>query len=185
MVLTDREIEQALSQQQIIISPRPNLDEALSSTSIDLTLSNKFSEWKTVPGIPIRPGAPGFDYTNTLAMQTHYTLDIFTLKPKHFVLAWTEEEVTLPLNSRIAARVEGKSSLARLGVSVHVTAPTIHSGFAGHIQLEMYNFSTIDIMLDKGMRVCQLIFEGTLGTPQKGYAGMFAGQKPAGFQDRH
>ena len=182
MVLTDREIEQALSQKQIIIDPRPNLAEALSSTSLDLTLSDRFSEWKSMPGTSISPGAEGYDYENTLSLQSHQTSNNFTLKPKSFVLAWTLEEVILPFYSRIAARVEGKSSLARLGVSVHVTAPTIHSGFEGNIQLEMYNFGNLDIILSKGMRACQLIFETTLGTPSKGYSGQFSGQKPSGHQ---
>ncbi|MHB8886794.1 MAG: dCTP deaminase [Methylovirgula sp.] len=183
MVLTDREIEQALSQKQIIIEPSPNLEEALSSTSLDLTLSNRFSTWKNSPGISISPGAKDYDYQNmVLSLQDHHTSGAFTLKSKHFVLAWTHEEVILPFESRIAARVEGKSSLARLGVSVHVTAPTIHSGFQGPIQLEMYNFGCLDIILTPGMRVCQLIFEGTFGTPAKGYKGQFWGQKPPGKQ---
>lgn len=181
MVLTDREIEQALSQHQIKIEPKPDLAVSLSSTSLDLTLSDRFSTWKKVSGMSVRPGARGFNYNNTLALQEQLTSDSFTLHPHCFVLAWTHEEVTLPLNSRIAARVEGKSSLARFGVSVHVTAPTIHSGFTGHIQLEMFNFGDLEIILEKGMRVCQLIFEMTFGTPQKGYQGIFSGQKPTSF----
>lgn len=183
MVLTDREIEQALSQKQIIIDPLPNLAQSLSSTSLDLTLSDRFSTWKDLKGMSISPGADGYDYVkNTLALQDHQTSATFVLKPKGFVLAWTHEEVVLPLFSRIAARVEGKSSLARVGVSVHVTAPTIHSGFEGHIQLEMYNFGCLDINLTQGMKVCQLIFETTMGTPAKGYKGMFSGQKPTGLK---
>ncbi len=95
------------------------------------------------------------------------------------VLAWTKETVDIPGCSRLAARVEGKSSLARLGVSVHITAPTIHNGFRGPIQLEMYNFGLNEIVLDAGMRICQLIFEQTLGMPEQGYAGVFLDQKPS------
>ena len=182
MIFTDLEIKSALSQGQIKIDPIPNFDKALSSTSIDLTLSNKFSEWKEMQGVPLRPGVDGYDYTTIQALQTHHTLSEFTLKPKHFVLAWTHEEVSLPYSSKIAARVEGKSSLARLGISVHVTAPTIHCGFEGNIQLEMYNFSNRDIILDQGMRICQLIFEMTTGTPEAGYTGKFQGQTPQGFK---
>lgn len=181
MVLTDREIEQALAQKQIQIEPKPDLAVSLSSTSLDLTLSDRFSEWSKGAGMSIRPGAKGFDYNKTLGLQEQRTSETFTLHPHCFVLAWTHEEVTLPLYSRIAARVEGKSSLARFGVSVHVTAPTIHSGFTGHIQLEMFNFGNLEIILEKGMRICQLIFETTMGTPQKGYQGIFSGQKPTSF----
>ena len=72
--------------------------------------------------------------------------------------------------------MEGKSSLARLGLGIHITAPTIHAGFAGQIQLEMCNFGPNEIILDVGMPICQLIFELTYGTPVKGYTGRFAGQ---------
>jgi len=68
------------------------------------------------------------------------------------------------------------SSLARLGLGVHVTAPTIHAGFDGHIRLEMVNHGKLPIRLRTGMRICQLIFEQTLGTPDKGYRGHFSGQ---------
>ncbi len=178
MVLTDREIEIALSQGDIIIRPLPNMKEALSSTSIDLTLSSRFSEWKDKPGIPIRPGTPGYKHSNTDDLRNTFDADSYTLKSKSFVLAWTKEYVHLPLKSRIAARVEGKSTVARLGVSVHVTAPTIHSDFKGNIQLEMFNYGGLDVILDKDMRICQLIFEYTSGTPNKGYTGVYLGQTP-------
>jgi dCTP deaminase len=75
-----------------------------------------------------------------------------------------------------AARVEGKSSLARLGLGVHITAPTIHAGFDGQIRLELVNHGHFPITIKSGMRVCQLIFEQTLGTPERGYKGQFSGQ---------
>lgn len=84
--------------------------------------------------------------------------------------------------------MEGKSSLARLGLGVHVTAPTIHAGFgykdadpefAGNpIQLEIWNTGPLPIVLKPGMRVCQLVFEQVDGTPEQGYAGQFAIQGP-------
>lgn len=80
-------------------------------------------------------------------------------------------------DTRIAARVEGKSSLARIGLAVHITAPTIHAGFDGQIRLEIVNHGPLPILLKPGMRICQLIFEQTLGTPDKVYGGQFAGQK--------
>lgn len=98
------------------------------------------------------------------------------LNPGVFVLGWTEEEIELPVHARHAARVEGKSSLARLGIGIHITAPTIHAGFKGTIQLEICNHGLLKVKPMQGMPVCQLIFEQTLGTPQKGYAGQFFGQ---------
>ncbi|WP_352883362.1 hypothetical protein [Mesorhizobium sp. M1396] len=71
--------------------------------------------------------------------------------------------VELTSHSRIAARVEGKSSMARLGIGVHLTAPTIHAGFAGQIRLEMVNHNTIPVKLKPGMRICQLILNRPWG----------------------
>jgi dCTP deaminase len=99
------------------------------------------------------------------------------------------EQIQLPHRSRLAARVEGKSSLARLGLGVHVTAPTIHAGFGeksanpeflgNPIQLEIWNTGPLPIVLKPGLRICQPIFEHVDGTPEQGYAGQFATQGPA------
>jgi dCTP deaminase len=178
MILTDREIEIALDRGQISIDPRPPR-EALSSTSIDLTLARAFAEWSAKAGQAIRPGAEGYVYAQfAKEFQKRIDTDLYTLSPRAFVLAWTAERMSIPVDSRLAARVEGKSSLARLGVGIHITAPTIHSGFEGHVQLEMFNFGPNTVILDAGMRVCQLIFEQTVGTPQRGYKGSFAKQSP-------
>jgi len=176
MILTDREIAIALESRQIIIHPQP-LAEAFSSTSVDLTLAEEGRIWRAGSGLAIRPGRPGYRYSDAAALQEPVSLNGYALRPQSFLLAWTRETIKLPLTSRLAARVEGKSSLARIGVGVHVTAPTIHSGFEGSIQLEVLNFGGHDIVLDAGMRVCQLIFEATIGTPNKAYSGQFLGQK--------
>lgn len=177
MILTDREILIALNNGQVVIDPRPS-EEALSSTSIDLTLAPAFARWPVVGGMTIRPGHANYKYADLAKVQERIEGDTYTLEPRSFVLGWTAELVNIPADSRLAARVEGKSSLARLGVCVHITAPTIHSGFQGRIQLELANFGPNTIVLDAGMRVCQLIFEQTAGTPDKGYAGSFSMQQP-------
>ena len=177
MILTDREIVAALRCKHISITPTPS-DDALSPTAIDLTLGDSFSVWDENPGVIIRPGVPGYSYSRLLKHQQTFKSNTFTIKPKTLVLAWTRETVDLPVCSKIAARVEGKSSMARVGVGIHITAPTIHSGFRGQVQLEMYNFGPHEIILDAGMRICQLIFEQTLGTPEQGYGGVFLDQKP-------
>lgn len=100
----------------------------------------------------------------------------FVVDPRVFVLGWTEQNIQLPIEARLAARAEGKSSLARLGIGIHITAPTIHAGFKGPIQLEICNHGPLKVKLTTGMRVCQLIFEQTLGTPDKGYKGQFYAQ---------
>jgi dCTP deaminase len=110
------------------------------------------------------------------------------MEPGMFLLGWTVEKIQLPHTSRIAARVEGKSSLARIGIGVHVTAPTIHAGFGyrkddptflgNPVQLEIWNAGPLYIRLKQGLAICQLIFEEVHGTPNKGYEGRFAVQGP-------
>lgn len=123
MVLTDREILTALKTKQIEISPAPKPD-ALSSTSVDLTLSPQVRIWRPnqTPGVErvVCPAAAGYDYNKVAREHTDTkVLDEtgYVLKPGAFLLAWTAERLRLPFESRIAARVEGKSSLARLGIA--------------------------------------------------------------------
>jgi dCTP deaminase len=181
VILTDREIRIAIDHKLIILDPEPQ-PEAFSSTSVDLTLAEQGREFhpSVNSGINIDPGKVGFSYKDVSDILTK-PLSVtpqFLLRPHKLLLAWTRERLELPISSRLAARVEGKSSLARLGIGIHITAPTIHAGFTGHIQLEMVNHGPADVVLRPGMRICQLIFESTLGTPEKGYTGIFSGQLP-------
>lgn len=132
MILTDREIEIFITNKQITIEPEPSAD-AYSSTSLDLTLAEPGEIWKDLPGQPIRPNAAGYNYGQLAARRDKVSLNGFNFKSKSLLLAWTKETVILPYTSRIAARVEGKSGLARLGLVIHMTAPTIHAGFKGQI----------------------------------------------------
>lgn len=179
MVLTDREIQAALASRQIIIKPLPD-ERAYSSTSLDLTLSKVLQEWKPAASeqivCPTKKGYKFTEFATQFSQTKKMTPAGYVLVPGVFLLGWTEEDVELPIHGRIAARVEGKSSLARLGIGIHVTAPTIHAGFKGFIQLEICNHGPLKVKLTAGMPVCQLIFEQTLGTPDKGYKGQFYGQ---------
>jgi dCTP deaminase len=181
VILTDREIRLAISKGLIEIDPQPN-ERAFSSTAVDLTLDENISELKDVEGgleQAIDPGHRDFQPERTLALVSNkitIPAEGYLLRPDMLVLAWTKEYVNLVSHNRVAARVEGKSSLARFGLAIHVTAPTIHAGFDGHIRLEMVNHGKLPIRLRPGMRICQLIFEQTLGTPEKGYQGQFSGQ---------
>jgi dCTP deaminase len=176
LILTDREIRIALQEKTLVIDPIPDLTVALTSSAIDLTLSDLFREWIASDGVLVAPGRPGYSYAKLADKYQVGKQGPYILKPHCFVLAWTAEKVSIPYTSRLAARVEGKSNIARLGICIHVTAPIIHSGYIGHIQLEMFNFGPHEVYLDPGMRICQLVFEQTAGTPDRGYSGMFAGQ---------
>ncbi|MGH6829266.1 MAG: dCTP deaminase [Rhizomicrobium sp.] len=175
MILTDREITLALDTRQLVIAPRPEID-ALASTAIDLTLDDDALEWMPLSsGFQIRPGHKDYKYSLASRFQKPVKVTGYTLGPRAFLLGWTKERVTLPVRSRLAARVEGKSSLARLGIGIHITAPTIHAGFGDRapdpIQLEIFNFGPHDIILDAGMKICQLIIEQTLRDAFKGIRG--------------
>jgi len=182
MVLTDREIQTAIHIGQIKVDPPPT-ETAYSSTSLDLTLGEHIRVWNPPPAKGVEqivcPATPGYVFDDFIKEFTKLDViksDGFILQPQMFMLGWTAENVELPSQSRLAARVEGKSSLARLGIGIHITAPTIHAVFKGAIQLEICNHGPLKIKLMTGMRVCQLIFEQTLGTPAKGYSGQFFGQ---------
>jgi dCTP deaminase len=187
VVLTDKDINAALDAGDLIIDPRPTA-KSFSSTSVDLTLGKNIQLWKNKPlggveGQVVVPADAKFNCTDVIRACTDLR-DIsgegYIMEPETFLLAWTEEFVELPNDSHIAARVEGKSSMARLGIGVHITAPTIHAGFSGQIQLEMFNLGPNRVRLTQGMRICQLIFEKTSGAAEQPYAGQFSGQKGSG-----
>lgn len=184
MILTDREIQIALESGAIVIEPEPS-DQAYSSTSVDLTLDATLSEFREgVAGLDriADPSRPDFDHEAAAAellISKTIPEDGYVFRPQHLVLAWTREYVELKPHARLAARVEGKSSLARYGIMVHMTAPVIHAGFPGQIRLEMFNNGKIPVRLRAGMRICQLVFEQTLGTPVRSYKGRFSGQTAA------
>jgi dCTP deaminase len=167
---------------QIIIDPVP-VDEAFSSTTVDLTLADTIVSYKRPKAghkQAIDPSEEGYQLQDLLPDITEQaTIDPeqgYAIQPGAFVLMWSHEYISLPVQTRIAARVEGKSSLARLGVGIHVTAPTIQAGFSGQIQLEVFNHGPLPVLLKPGMKICQLIFEQTLGVPEKGYSGQFKEQ---------
>ena len=184
MVLTDREIQAAIACKHISITPSPS-PIAYSSTSVDLTLGKFIRLWKQIHAKGVEapivcPATEGYkfaEFSKEYSDLRELDEQGYVIEPNVFILGWTSEDINLPVTSRFAARVEGKSSLARLGISVHMTAPTIHAGFTGQIQLEICNHGTLRVKLSTGMPVCQLILEQTLGTPDKGYTGQFQGQK--------
>ncbi len=185
MILTDRDIVDALESGALSIEPPPPLD-FYAPNGVDLRLDTRLTLYHPVTegeDPVIDPSGPGYSFRDAI---TRMADDIeigeegFVLDPGRLVLGWTLERVDLGPGARLAARVEGKSSLARIGLIVHLTAPTIHAGSTGRIQLEIINLGPRPIRLRAGMKVCQLILEQTLGIPQRGYGGQFAGQRAAG-----
>lgn len=174
MILSDIEIRQALRDRKIEITPPP-IPEQFGSTTLDLRLGNEFKQWD--PAIVGQRGVTqvidflSFDYA---AFAKDFQVDVpqeldgsFILKKDAFILAKTLEKIHLKKTSNIAARIEGRSTTARLGFTIHITAPTIHCGYVGDITLEIKNFGPFDVKLRPGDQICQLIFERTSKTPQR------------------
>jgi dCTP deaminase len=179
MILSDLEIQKLLEAGLITIEPKPPLD-AYDSTAVNLTLDPRIRRFRTnVPGFVIDPNAPGYKATELILRAT----DPFTIPPEGWelqrdtlVLGWTREKIDLAFKAKVAGRVEGKSGLARIGLAIHVTAPTIHAGFPGTIQLELINHGPAPIKLSPDMAICQLIIEIVKGTPSKAHKSQFARQ---------
>ena len=132
-----------------------------------------------VQGVTIVPNDDEVEVMNLLQMHgIHRSLTSevsYRLEPRRLVLGKTLEYVTLP--SHLAARIEGRSSLARFGLSVHITAPTVMAGFKGRLVLEMYNSGPFRIELSRGMKIAQLILEQVSLPPLRDHRGQFQLQR--------
>jgi dCTP deaminase len=200
VILSDAEIFEALDDGRLILAPEPSPriasvaapKTAFDRTAVNLHLGSMLRLPKRDVGVVIDPlrGSAGTTL-QALYDPREIPAEGFNLDPGNFVLGVTNEMVTLTLPTEfderahgkpcLAARVEGKSSLARFGLLVHFTAPTIHAGFEGNITLEMMNLGPAPIRLTSGMPICQLIIEQVLGIPASG-ASQFQGQRDAAGQ---
>lgn len=161
MIFSDRDIKRLLGEKRIVVEPAPELETQLGSCSLDLRLSNEFSvfEYNRYPFIDVRDGAASREIMKTLTVEDEQP---FVLHPGSFVLAVTLEHIELP--DDIVARLEGRSSLGRLGIIVHATASVIDPGWRGRVVLELANHGQMPVALYPGMRVCSVTFE-PLSTP--------------------
>src|SRR5690349_15010639 len=125
----------------------------IQPSSIDVRLDKFFRVFDNHKYPHIDPAADQSDLTRQVEVGTD---EAFVLHPGEFVLGSTYELVTLP--DDVAARLEGKSSLGRLGLMTHSTAGFIDPGFSGHVTLELANVATLPIKLYPGMKIGQLCF---------------------------
>ena len=161
MRLTDIEIEQCLDDGTIVIEPRPTID-AISGVSVDVRLGGQFRVFKdhTAPFIDLSgPSAEVQDALNRVMSEKIEIADgdAFFLHPGELALAVTYESVTLPAD--IVGWLDGRSSLARLGLMVHVTAHRIDPGWSGKIVLEFFNSGKLPLALRPHMTIGALNFE--------------------------
>ena len=151
MLLSDRDIKAELAAGRVALEP---YDEAMiQPSSIDVRLDKFFRTFENHRYPHIDPAEDQPDLTREVAPVGD---EPFILHPGEFVLGSTYEVVTLP--DDVAARLEGKSSLGRLGLLTHSTAGFIDPGFSGHVTLELANVANLPIKLWPGMKIGQLCF---------------------------
>lgn len=156
MVLSDKHIKQYLKEGKIKISPKPDLTIQLGSVSIDLRLGDTFRifQHSRFPYFDLRKKNYSGEVTSVVKVAKD---EPFILQPADFILATTIENLELP--DDLLARLEGRSSLGRLGIVVHSTASVFEPGWRGKVVMEMGNLGRMPVALYPGMRICALTFE--------------------------
>ncbi len=149
MLLSDRDIKAEINAGRVKVEP---FDGAMiQPSSVDVRLDRFFRVFENHKYSVIDPSIEQSDLTREVAVEAN---EEFILHPGEFVLASTYEVITLP--DDIAGRLEGKSSLGRLGLLTHSTAGFIDPGFSGHITLELSNVANLPVKLFPGMKIGQL-----------------------------
>ncbi len=168
MIYSDRTIKESISSGKIAIEPyEPSF---VQPSSVDLRVGNGFRVFVNHRYSEIDPRAPQADLTQLVEVGDE---EPFMLHPGEFVLGSTLERVRLGID--VVARLEGKSSLGRLGLLIHSTAGFIDPGFEGHITLELSNVATLPIAIYPSMKIGQISFyqmttaaEYPYGSPELG-----------------
>jgi dCTP deaminase len=151
VLLSDRDIRSEVDAGRVRLDPwEPAM---VQPSSVDVRLDRYFRLFDNHKYPVIDPALEQPDLTRLVEVEGG---ESFVLHPGEFVLGSTFEQVTLP--DDIAARVEGKSSLGRLGLLTHATAGFVDPGFTGHVTLELSNVATLPIVLHPGMKIGQLCF---------------------------
>ncbi len=156
MILSDVDIRRYISEGKIKITPEPDLGTQLGSCSIDFRLGNTFRvfEHSKYPFIDLKEKIDADDLMRKVDVSDG---EAFTMQPGEFVLAATHEK--LELADDVMARLEGRSSLGRLGIIVHSTAGLFDPGWVGNATLELGNLGRMPVKLYPGMRICAFTFE--------------------------
>jgi dCTP deaminase len=161
MRLCDKDIEISIANNEIIIVPKPDTS-MISGVSVDIRLGNEFRVFQdhTAPYIDLSGPKAEVQKAMDSVMSNEIIIpdgEAFFLHPGELALAVTYESVTLPDN--IVGWLDGRSSLARLGLMVHVTAHRIDPGWSGQIVLEFYNSGKLPLALRPKMKIAALNFE--------------------------
>jgi dCTP deaminase len=173
MVLSDRTIRQQLEAGRIGIDPYD--DELLQPSSVDVRVDRFFRVFRNsrYPFIDVK--RPMEDLTELVEVESE---EPFILHPGEFVLGSTLERITLP--DDLVARLEGKSSLGRLGLLIHSTAGFIDPGWDGHVTLELSNVANLPITIYVGMKIGQISFVQLTEAAESPYGSSGIGSKYQG-----
>ena len=168
MRLSDQDIIASLDKGHIVIEPRPSND-VISGVSVDLRLGRSFRVFKehARPYVDVSASREEINQTLEAIMSEEIIVaddEAFFLHPGELALAVTKESVTIPAD--LVGWLDGRSSLARLGLMVHVTAHRIDPGWSGAIVLECFNSGKLPLALKPNMTIGAINFE-TLSTPAK------------------
>ena len=173
MILSDRSLRDAIASGQIVVEPfDPDL---VQPSSIDVRLDRFFRVFRNHTSGVIDVKADTRGLTELVEIDED---GVFMLHPGEFVLGSTLERVAVP--DHLVGRVEGKSSLGRLGLLIHSTAGFIDAGFDGHVTLELANVASLPITLYPGMKIGQISFMEMTTPAERPYGKGAAGSKYQG-----
>jgi dCTP deaminase len=173
VLLSDRDLRKELDSQRLGVEP---FDPAmLQPSSIDVRLDRYFRVFNNTKYTHIDPKLQQDELTSLVEKDND---EAFVLHPGEFVLGSTFEKVSLP--DDLAGRLEGKSSLGRLGLLTHSTAGFIDPGFTGHITLELSNVANLPITLWPGMKIGQLCLFRLTSAAEFPYGSSAAGSRYQG-----
>ncbi|HEY3281913.1 MAG TPA: dCTP deaminase [Armatimonadota bacterium] len=166
MVLSDVDIKKLLLSGDLVVDPLPDLESRLGPCSIDLRLGNTFKvfEHSRVPYIDVRQK---FDPDHIMRTFEIADGDSLVMQPGELILAVTVERLEIP--DYLLGRLEGRSSLGRLGIIVHGTAPRFDPGWVGNAVMELGNIGRIPICLSPGMPICSMTFEQITSPAERPY----------------
>jgi dCTP deaminase len=173
MILSDRDIKQAIKDGRIGIEPYDEAD--VQPSSVDLHVDRYFRVFHNARHPFIDVKQPMEDLTELMTVDKD---DRFILHPGEFVLGSTLEFVKL--SDDVVARLEGKSSLGRLGLLIHSTAGFVDSGWEGHLTLELSNVANLPITIYPGMKIGQISFFQMTSPADNPYGSKAVGSKYQG-----
>jgi dCTP deaminase len=176
MILSDRDIRAEIEAGRIVVDPY--LPDAVQPSSIDLHLGNRFRVFRNNRTAVIDPRADQPELTELVEITGD---EPFILHPGEFVLGATFERVALP--DDLVARLEGRSSLGRLGLMIHSTAGYVDPGWEGTLTLELSNAANLPIKLYDGMKIGQISFQRLSSPAETPYGDARIGSRYRGQTD--